>query len=56
MWKKNPEKQVKRDKLELLRCLELLDGKNIEKQIKRDKLELLRWQELLDGKKYRKTN
>ena len=53
-WAKNPEKQVKRDKLELLRWQELLDGKNIEKQIKRDKLELLRWQEILDGKNIEK--
>ena len=53
-WAKNPEKQVKRDKLELLGWQELLDGKNIEKQIKRDKLERLRWQEILDEKNIEK--
>ena len=42
-WKQIIEKQVKRDKLELLRWQEILDGKkNIENQIKKDKLELLR--------------
>ena len=38
---KNIEKQIKSDKLELLRWQEILDEKNIEDQVKRDKLNYL---------------
>ena len=47
--KKNMVKQVKRDKLELLKWQEILDGKKV-------KSELLRQQEILHEKKNRKAS
>ena len=38
---KNIEKWIKRDKLELFRWQEILDGKYIEDQVKKDKLKYL---------------